>query len=315
MIDLECVVTFLAVVNHGGFREASKHTGLAQPTVSQHIKRLEHSLNASLIQRSNAGCKLSHKGHQFLPYAQQLMRIHERIEASFIETELLVGASSNAGIYLLQPYIKAYWDMHVKSHPDSQLQPPPLKLSIGSNTDVMKRLNNYEIDVAVLEWWDHRPGYQARLWRSEELVAIVPISHPWAKRSSIPSAWIKGHALLGGEAGSGTGRLLREYWGKDADTISISMQLGSTEAVKNAVQAGLGISLVMACSVEDEVQSGRLVALHFDDKPPAKNLYLISRQDSALNLNASKFIDFLCRQGEILKTNNSFVQMLEKDAF
>lgn len=304
MIDLECVATFLNVVRHGGFREASKHSGLSQPTVSQHIRRLEQSLNASLIQRSNAGCTLTHKGQLFLPYAQQLMRIHERVEASFIRNELVVGASSNTGIYLLQPYLKAFRDEH----------PEPLKLVIGTNTDMMSRLESHEIDVAVLEWWNYRSGFQASLWRSEELVTIVPTNHPWAERSSIPKEWLKGQALLGGEAGTGTGRLLREYWGADADTISVSMQLGSTEAVKRAVQVGMGISLVMASSVEDEVNSGRLAALRIEGIAPSKQLYLVRREDAAMNALVSRFIEFIMRLNGIQERKELQTGLLEHDA-
>lgn len=283
MIDLECVVTFLAVVRHGGFREASKHTGLSQPTVSQHIRRLEQSLNACLVQRSNAGCTLTPKGQLFLPYAQQLIRIHERVEASFIRDELHIGASSNTGIYLLQPYLKAYQDAYQHR----------IKATIGANTDMVGKLENHEIDLAILEWWDYRPGYEANLWRSEELVVIVPTAHPWSVRSSIPKEWLKNQALLGGEAGSGTGRLLRDFWGEDAKTISVSMQLGSTEAVKHAVQADLGISLVMACSVADEVRSGQLKALHIEDATLAKQLYLVRRHDTAQNAAIVHFAEFL----------------------
>lgn len=286
MIDLECVATFLAVVRHGGFRDASHYTGLSQPTVSQHIRRLERSLNASLIQRSNAGCTLTHKGELFLPYAQQLMRIHERVEASFIQDELVVGASSNTGIYLLQPYLKAFRDEH----------PESLKLVIGSNADMINRLENHEIDVAVLEWWNNQPGFQASLWRSEELVTIVPVNHPWAERSSIPKEWLNGQALIGGEAGTGTGRLLREYWGEDADTISVSMQLGSTEAVKHAVQAGMGMSLVMVSSVENEVRNKELAALHIEGLAPSKKLYMVRREDAAMNNLVSRFIEFILKR-------------------
>lgn len=283
MIDLQCVATFLAVVDHGGFREASNHTGLSQPAVSQHIRRLEHALNATLIQRRNAGCTLTPKGQLFLPYAQQLFRIRERIEAAFHHDELLIGASSNVGIYLLQPYLRAYRDTY----------PHPLKLVIGRNAALVEKLEAHEIDMAVLEWWDHRPGYAAALWRSEELVAIVPMSHPWAVRSSIPRELLKGQALLGGEAGTGTGRLLRECWGEDAKSISVSMHLGSTEAVKHAVKAGLGISLVMAGAVRDEVRNGQLAALQIEDAALAKQLYLVRREDTVPNPHALRAIQFL----------------------
>ncbi|MGV3742219.1 MAG: LysR substrate-binding domain-containing protein [Burkholderiaceae bacterium] len=132
-------------------------------------------------------------------------------------------------------------------------------------------------------------------------------------RSSIPKEWLKNQALLGGETRSGAGRLLRDVWGEDAKTISVSMQLGNTEAVKHAVQAGLGISLVMACSVWDEVRSRQLAALHIEGTAPAKQLSLVSRQGRTQNA-AAHFIAFLLErrspQGNTIPRNG----MLEEGA-
>jgi DNA-binding transcriptional LysR family regulator len=83
MLDLGCVATFLAVASCSGFREAAKKTGLSQPAVTQHIKRLEQSLNASLIERKNDGCILTLQGREFLPFAEHLIQLSERAQALF----------------------------------------------------------------------------------------------------------------------------------------------------------------------------------------------------------------------------------------
>lgn len=110
MIDLERVATFIAVVKCGGFREAAKQTGLSQPTVTQHIKRLEQSLQARLIDRATMPQSLTLEGKIFFPYAEQLLRTSHKATAALHNKSLVVGASSNIGIYLLQPYIKALQD-------------------------------------------------------------------------------------------------------------------------------------------------------------------------------------------------------------
>ena len=110
MIDLERVATFIAVVKCGGFREAAKQTGLSQPTVTQHIKRLEQSLQARLIDRATMPQSLTLEGKIFFPYAEQLLRTSHKATAALHNKSLVVGESSNIGIYLLQPYIKALQD-------------------------------------------------------------------------------------------------------------------------------------------------------------------------------------------------------------
>lgn len=283
MIDLERVATFLAVAKYGGFREAARHTGLSQPAVTQHVKRLEQSLNVPLISRSNAGSTLTVQGRSFLPYAERLLSICSRARAAFEKDSIVVGASSNTGIYLLQPYLKAY----------KETARHAVDLRIGDNNHIAGKLKSYEIDVAVMEWWDHTPGFVAQVWRRDELVLIVPPEHAWAGRDSIPRDWLKGLHMLGGERGTGTGRLLQQYLGDEASTIGISMQLGSTEAVKHAVNAGLGLSLVMAATVEREVRSGWLHALRIDGEPPHKDLYLIRRDSEAQDGPALQFAQFL----------------------
>ncbi len=283
MIDLAPVATFLAVVRHGGFREAAKHTGLSQPAVSQQVKRLERSLNATLIDRSNAGSSLTDQGRTFLPYAEHLLTVFRHAQAAVEKKTIVVGASSNAGIYLLQPYFKMYKE-------SSQQK---LDVVIGNNTIIAEKLKGLEIDVAVMEWWDHSPGFSAAMWRSEELVLIVPPQHPWADLDTIPRHWLKGLTMLGGESGTGTGRLLRNYLGQDASSINVSMQLGSTEAVKHAVHAGLGVSLVMASAVRREIRDGWIRAVAIEEMPPQKEFYLIQREREAEDGPASRFIEFL----------------------
>ena len=291
MIDLECAATFLEVARQGGFREAARLTGLSQPTVTQHIKRLEQSLKVTLIQRSNAGCTLTPEGSTFLPYAEHLVRAARRAHALFDKDTLTIGASSNTGIYLLQPHLRAYRDS----------APHKLDLVIGNNNHIAEQLQNFEIDVAVMEWWDQRPGFSASVWHREELMVIVPPDHPWAGRQSIPRNWLKGQALLGGEAGSGTGRLLQSYFGDDARNIGVSMQLGSTEAVKHAVRAGLGISLVMAAAVAEENQHGNLCAIAIEGEAPRKDLYVISREKLLPDAPARRFCEFLLQGGAMAR--------------
>jgi len=283
VISLERVATFLAVATKGSFREAAKHTGLSQPAVTQHVKYLEQSLNATLIERNNAGSTLTAEGRAFLPYAENLMRTSERASALFEKTSITIGASSNAGIYLLQPHLRAF----------QEYSSYPVNLIIGDNPSTADRLQNCEVDVALMEWWDNRPGFSATVWRCEELVLIVSPKHSWASRTSIPRDLLKNQAMLGGEAGTGTKRVLEQSLGKDAQSIGVSMQLGSTEAVKHAVQAGLGISLVMASAVKQECLSGLLCAIRIEEMPPEKKIFVIQRQHGGHETAASIFVDFI----------------------
>lgn len=283
MINLECVATFLAVAQYGSFRAAAEHTGLSQPAVSQHVKRLEASLKVSLIDRSNAGSTLTPEGQAFLPYAEVLIQTSNRARTLFDKETLVVGASSNIGIYVLQPYLKDYKDR----------VPHTVDAVIGDNNAIADKLQNLAIDVAVMEWWDGRPGFDAHLWRQEGLVVIVPPGHPWVGQRSIALHALKGMPVLGGETGTGTGRQLQRCLGDEAHSIQVSMQLGSTEAVKHAVHAGLGISIVMATAVAEECRSGWLHAIPLENNSLQKDIYIVRRRGGPYESLASQFVRFL----------------------
>ncbi|HEY8607791.1 MAG TPA: LysR family transcriptional regulator [Noviherbaspirillum sp.] len=288
MLDLDCVATFLAVAACKGFREAGRQVGLSQPAVTQHIRRLEIALDACLIERRNDGCTLTPQGSAFLPHAERLVRLSRSAQSLFRRTCVVVGASSNVGTYLLQPYLKAF-----QAGAGRELQ-----VVIGTNPQVAARLEHDEIDVGVMEWWDGRPGYVAHAWRREELVLIVPNGHRWAGLARISPDRLPGQPMLGGEPGSGTGRLLQQYLGGDAARMGIAMQLGSTEAVKRAVRAGLGISLVMASAVEEEARNGWFHIVRLERDPPGKDIFVIHRRGAAhLPAPGEEFARFLLDGG------------------
>lgn len=151
-MNLKHLESFLAVVQFGGSREAAKRTGRSQPVLSQHIQRLESTVGTDLIQRQNNGCIPTERGRVFVPYAESLLRTARRACALFENNSLAVAASSNIGTYLLPPYLHSY----LQTHPLEDVE-----LSIHSNPEVERRLAAHETELAVMEWWNGRPGFIA----------------------------------------------------------------------------------------------------------------------------------------------------------
>jgi DNA-binding transcriptional LysR family regulator len=260
------VAAYLAVIDTGGFRSAAAQLGVTQGAVSQQVRRLETEVGANLIQRSGAGCRPAPGTEAFVRYARTLADVADRAARLFRDPELVVGAASNIGTYLLQPMVKAISDAHTGRY--------RIRQYLGTNSDVLDRLVLGAVDVAVTEWWDHRPGFEATRWREEELVVIAGPGHRWWQRGSVPIADLAGQTILGGEPASGTGTLLRAVLGHAAARLPPAVNLGSTAAVKEAVHAGLGVSLVLAASVQSEVASGRLRTLSLDGPALRKSLWI-----------------------------------------
>jgi DNA-binding transcriptional LysR family regulator len=264
------VTAYVAVLDTGGFRAAATRLGVTQGAVSQHIRRLEAELGTSLIERSSTGCVPTPASAAFERYARTLLELADRAARLFSDPELVVGAASNIGIYLLQPAIKAIGHAHAGRY--------RIRQQMGTNREVLEDLCAGVVDVALTEWWDHRPGFEATPWRDEPLVVIVGPDHPWAGRARVSVDDLAGETLFGGEPASGTGTLLHHTLGADAARLPATVNLGSTAAVKAAVQAGLGVSLVLAAAADGEVVAGRLHTLALDGPPLRKTLWVSHRR-------------------------------------
>jgi DNA-binding transcriptional LysR family regulator len=269
LLNLRHVDAFVAVVEEGGFHEASRRLGIAQPTVSQQIRKLEEELGAVLVERSRARCVPTAKGALFLPHARLLLSIARRAQDRLSGRRVTIGASSNIGIYLLQPHLRRLRDRW----PEIEVE-----LRIGPNPEMAEKLETGEVDLAFMEWWDGRPGFESLPWRRERLLVVVAPDHPWAGREEISAEELSLHPLLGGERGTGTGMLLRRALGDAALALRSEGGLGSTEAVKRAVRAGLGVSIVFESAVADEIGSGSLRGLRIAGIDLAKELVVVLPQ-------------------------------------
>ena len=280
MLNLVWVQTFLALVEHKSFHAAADRLRLAQPTVSQQLRKLEKQLGVLLLQRTRSGCQPTQAAIAFLPWAESLVRINQRALAAVRGSRLRVGASSNVGIYMLQPEIRSFLNGR---------DPASFELVIDRNPVIAHKLDGAELDMAVMEWWDGRPGFQWRKWRSEPLVLIVSPDHRLASQSQVSRDELATLELLGGEPGTGTGRLLETYFRDAKGQPRASRQLGSTEAVKQAVKAGLGVSLVLQSAVADEVGSGNLRAIPVVQPELKKELLVIWRDSGVRHVSAPAF--------------------------
>ncbi|RKE73505.1 LysR family transcriptional regulator [Pseudorhodoplanes sinuspersici] len=266
MLNLLHTKTFLTVIGEGGFRAAARELKVSPSTIIEHINQLEEDLAAILIVRRRGAVETTPHGAAFVPLARAMLETAARSRTLIANAPLRIAASSNIGTYLLQPQLASF----------QANDPCPTDLWIGANAAVAERLATGNADVALMEWWDERPGFSAQTWRKEKLVVIVAPEHPFAKRAEIEAAELATQSLLGGETGTGTMTLLKAKLGRVSGQFKAVGGFGSTEAVKRAVRAGRGLSIVMAATVVDEVAAGQLVALPLKAIDLAKELKIIT---------------------------------------
>lgn len=283
MLNLLHARTFLAVIEERGFRPAARKLSLSPSTAIEHIRQLEADLAAPLLVRLRGQVEPTAQGALFEPLARALVSTAERAQELITKRPLRVAASSNVGVYSLQSSIARFRvEQRVGIEP-----------WIGANPAVAERLMRGLADIAIMEWWDGRTGFTAKTWRKEPMKVIVARDHPWACRKSIKASELVGCRILGGEAGSGTGTVLRKRLGALADRLATVDGYGSTEAVKRAVLAGDGISIVLESTIADEIHEGSLAALDIEGKKLEKEISIISASGSPPNSNSARFIAFI----------------------
>jgi DNA-binding transcriptional LysR family regulator len=299
MLNLLHAKTFLKVLDERGLRAASRSLNLAPSTVLDHIAQLEKELAARLIVRTNGSIIATAEGEVFRPLAMALVTTAEKARHLISTGPLRLAASSNIGVYLLQPYLSSF-----RSADTAETE-----LWIGSNPDVRERLKRGQADLAIVEQWFDMEGFEAHFWLPAPLTLIVSPQHPWAGRVSISPQELVQQRILGGEEATGTGKLLRDQLGIVADRLTVVDGFGSTEAVKRAVRANLGISIVMTASVCDEVKSGSLISLQFEGVRIVKQTKIVMPRGMPPSAPSRRFLAQATNKPGALRNGAPFAEM------
>lgn len=264
-MNFDQLEAFVALLECGSFHAAAERLGISQPTVTQRLQRLEAHLGCLLVERARSGCLPTPQAERLFPHATALLRLRERARASVEHPRFVLGASSNIGSYLLAPAL------------DGWMADSPVATDIqqGPNPEIYQQLERGRIDAAFTEWWDHRPGLQALSWRREPLLVILPPDHPLGKEKAIDPESLVDEPFLGGEAGTGTGRILKHQLGALSSRLRIRQNLGSTQAVLAGVKAGWGLSIVFESAARPDVEAGTLLARPVAGHPLDKELFYL----------------------------------------
>ena len=286
-MNLKHLEAFLAVIDTGSVGGAAARLGRPQPTLSHQLRALEDELGTPLIERGGSGGPTL-EGHTLVPIARRMLALASDARKALSGLSCRIAAASNIGTYILQPLAQNYRKTCGGK--------APLDIWIGRNPQAIERVEDGRSDIALTEWWDDRPGYMATPWYRDPLVAIVAPSHPLAKNGRITPRQLLDERMIGGESGTGTGRILRAALKSLGNDLEVDETLGSTAAVKEAVKAGAGISVVGTSVVRDELSSGRLVALALSGRTLEKTYYAVRRLSDMAPDRTEGFVDFITRR-------------------
>lgn len=248
------IVVFRAVAEQRSFRKAGEELYLSQPAVSLQIKALEEDLGVQLFDRTGAHITLTEAGSVLLGYARQLsaLRAQTEHEIAVLSGEhsghLALGASTTIAQYVVPRLLAEFRREHPRVNPT---------LVSGNTEQIVNAVEKQKIALGLIEGPTRSRNVKTEPFLEDELVLIASIAHEFAERNLISCAELATTPLLMREHGSGTRNVIELAFGKQGikrNSLHVVMELDSTEAIKSAVEAGLGIGFVSRCAIAKDMR-------------------------------------------------------------
>lgn len=285
-MDLDQLHTFLEIVRLKSFSKAAQTCYRTQPAISAQVRQLEQELNAQLFERFGSRISLTIAGRIFCQFAEQILGLRRQAQDAIAELErtprgeLVIAANEATCIYVLPKVFSEF----KRQFPNVQLL---VERSYGSR--IVEALLENVADFGITQIPIQERRIQVAKIHSDEIKVIVAAGHPLSGKRSVSAVELVDYPLLLPKYGTTRARL-NEWLELVEDSITVSMELDSTEMVKRFVIAGLGISFLAVSHCLDDLAAGRLCALSLEPEPMLRRIALVYRKDKALSKAALGFI-------------------------
>ncbi len=264
------------------FTKAADTLHMTQPAVTFQVRQLEEHFNTRLFDRTHNKISLTEAGSRVFEYADRIFELYGEMENSVremtgeISGAVTIGASTTVAEYMLPALLGSFKD----KYPDVDIH-----LKVANSEGIVSMVENNAIDLGVVESPVNNKNLVVEVCRHDALVVIVPPNHPLAANRSISFDELVQYPFICREEGSGTREVIAEYLcGLNAcdKDLTIAMELGSPEAIKGAVEAGMGLSIVSGATIQKELKLGTLVAVALE--PPLERPYSFVHQKQKFRL-------------------------------
>lgn len=285
-ITLRQLEIFLAVARREHVGRAAEALQLAQSAVSAALGELGRHLGGPLVERAGRRIALTERGRRLVAAADDLVHRARDLEARFQTGERLagglrLGASSTIGTYVLPATIGAF----AVDHPEVQVE-----LTIDNSAAIERALVERSLDLAFVEGPPTQSSLLAKAWRTDRLVVFAAPIHPLACSRIASPDQLAAQRWVVREPGSGTRTVFDAALRGAGITIEASLQLGDSEAVKEAVRSGLGLGCLSELAVARELARGEFVAVATPDLPLERTLWHLQRRHGYVSDVATAFV-------------------------
>jgi DNA-binding transcriptional LysR family regulator len=295
-MNLNKLEAFIFVVEKGSFSEAAAALNSSQPAVSLKIKSLEEDIGLTLLDRGMSGIQPTIAGNLVYQAAIELTHRWRKLEDDLLGFQgtltghLKIGASTIPGTYLVPGLVRAFRDQFPKVE---------VSIEINDSQDTLKKLQNQQVDVAIVGMNPASTKLSSHLFTYDSLVLITPTHHPLVDKSEPDFNQLQHHEFVVRENGSGTRKRMEEFLaghGLEVSDLKIGLSIGSTEGVIAAVEAGLGISFISKLAALPAVKANRVQMVENID-PIQRSFYFTTLKDAENRPIIKEFTNLILRRG------------------
>ncbi len=292
-MKLSRLYTFVKLADLGSFSEVAEELKLTQPAVSIQVKALEEHFSVELVKRKSDGVVLTEEGEQLYQSAKEILRIWENIGPKINQLQDLVkgvlniGASTIPAEYLLPELIVDF----CQTYPMIEL-----KMEVGDSGSVIQNLLKGRYDLGIVGVKPKEDKFMTLKIASDKLVLIVPKDYSIGKRGKVTRQELFRERFIFREEGSGTRKAMKEGLARlelSESDLKMAAQLGSSESIIAAVEAGLGISIVSSLAARRAEKLQRVRVVQVEGFDVQREFFLIYTKEQKEKNLIEKFIEYM----------------------
>ena len=295
-LTLRQLKVFEAVARHLNYTRAAEELFLTQPAVSMQIRQLEGSLGVALFEQLGKRIHLTDTGREVLTYARAITQLLEELESVLDRGKGVTGGRLRISVATTANYfIPILLATFNKRFPGVTIT-----LDVTNRESLLRQLTENVVDVVIMGQPPAGLDVEAEVFLENPLVVVAPPGHPLVGAKRIPLARLQDEVFLVREPGSGTRVAMERFFSEHGMRLTTGMEVASNEAIKQSVQAGLGLGLLSRATLEQELALERLVVLDVAELPIMRHWYVVHRRGKRLSTAAQAFKTFLLREARPL---------------
>ena len=291
-ITLRQLKVFESVARHLSYSRAADELHLTQPAVSMQIKQLEDNISLPLFEQLGKRIFLTEAGRELYQYSRAIAQQLADMEVALDELKGMERGKLSIAVVTTANYFAP----HLLAKFCQRYQGVTVSLNVSNREAVLKQLADNLIDLAIMGQPPENLDIDSESFMENPLVVVAPPNHPLCREQHIPVERLAQEIFLVRESGSGTRSAMERFFSEHGIKINKGMETDTTEAIKQAVQAGMGLGIMSRHTAELELEMGRLKILDVQGFPIVRYWYVVHRKHKRLSSVAKAFLAFLLKE-------------------